>query len=464
MKKLSVNFRGWGQDWRLGTLAEHAGVVAFEYSGEALNRGVEFSGLNLKLRPEAYSNFPRHLSNLPGLVSDSLPDGWGLLLMDRVFQKAGRQLASVSPLDRLAFIGDRAMGALSYAPADDISLDEQDLSLMDLSLAVQAVIEDRDTEALKMLAIVGGSPHGARPKALVQYDASANSISTNPHAPGMPWVVKFPAGNEHIEVCAIEHVYSDMAELCGIKVPARRHFKFGKAQAAFGIERFDRFNGLRVPVQSFAAALHADFRIPSLDYQTILRATRFFTLDESQVEAAFRLCVFNVVFNNRDDHAKNFSLRMNADMRWEMSPAYDLTFCPGPGGYHQTSVMGEALQPSRQHLLELGKIADIRTSRVAEIIDQTIEVSTRIQGELLNSGLVRRKTVSEICAAIALNAGRLTEAHVRGPKQRAKSLRTSPPNLGGGVLGDRSAIKTSADAAPDRLVSAPLKRSKPPRG
>jgi len=129
MKKVDVFFCGWGHRWLMGTLADNGIEAIFEYSPEALKRGLELSPLNLALRAEAYGNFPAHLSRLPGLLSDSLPDGWGLLLMDKLFLKSGRNLATISSLDRLSFIGDRAIGALSFQPGDSLKLSGSDLSL-----------------------------------------------------------------------------------------------------------------------------------------------------------------------------------------------------------------------------------------------------------------------------------------------------------------------------------------------
>ncbi|WP_396269442.1 type II toxin-antitoxin system HipA family toxin [Ideonella sp.] len=406
MKKLDVFFGGWGQRWLLGTLADDGRQLLFEYSAEALKQGLELSALKLPLRAQAYGGFPPYLSRLPGLVADSLPDGWGLLLMDRLFLQSGRPLAGISPLDRLSFIGERGMGALSFVPASQASLSADDLSLLQMAQAVREVVADRDTAALQQLAMVGGSPHGARPKVLVQVDAQHQHISTLDGAPGTPWLIKFPAGQEHKEVCAIEQAYCGMARRCGLEVPTTRLFEINRNLAAFGIERFDRERGMRVPVQSFAAALHADFRVPSLDYQSILRATLYFTADVRQVEAAFRRCVFNVVFNNRDDHAKNFALRMNEQMQWQLAPAYDLTFNSGPGGYHQTSVMGEALEPGRRQLLALAADASLKKRVAEDILDTTLEVASSIANELQAYPSIRKGTVAMITSAVGANMNR----------------------------------------------------------
>jgi serine/threonine-protein kinase HipA len=93
--------------------------------------------------------------------------------------------------------------------------------------------------------------------------------------------------------------------------------------------------------------------LPSESYASLLRITRLMTRDQREIQKAFERCVFNVIFNNRDDHTKNFSFRMASDMRWRLAPCYDLTFNTGPGGEHQMDICGEGRTPARTHLLKL---------------------------------------------------------------------------------------------------------------
>ncbi len=136
MKLLTVHYCGWGEDWPLGRLADDGQSLLFEYSPEALSQGLELSPLHLKLRADAYGGFPTHLHRLPGLIADSLPDGWGLLLMDRLFRQHG--VRHPGPLDRLAFIGERAMGALRFVPASETGAQEPDWSLLALACGSRA--------------------------------------------------------------------------------------------------------------------------------------------------------------------------------------------------------------------------------------------------------------------------------------------------------------------------------------
>lgn len=391
MKKLAVHYCGWGEDWPLGVLADDGNTLLFEYTPEALAQGLDLSPLHLKLRASAYGGFPPHMHRLPGLVADSLPDGWGLLLMDRLFRQQG--LHHPGPLDRLAFIGDRAMGALRFVPAADPDAREPDWNLLALA---QECVRTQAGEAgptLRELALAGGSPQGARPKALVQYDRATNQASTRQDAPGEPWLVKFPAQGEHKEVCAIEQMYAELAGDCGLEIPTSAWFDLSPKLAAFGVARFDREQGLRVPMHSLAGLLQVDFRLAgSADYTNFLRATRLLTRDEREVQKAFARAVFNVLFHNRDDHPKNFGWRLGRDRRWRLAPAFDLSFSEGPMGQHHMDVCGEGKAVERGHLLRLASEGGLPLKMTEAVIDEMLEQAATF---------IRRTTAQPIRRATA---------------------------------------------------------------
>ena len=406
MKKLNVIFCGWVERWKLGTLADNGSTLLFEYAAEALKRQIEFSPRHLKLRESAYGDFPAFQHRLPGLIADALPDGWGLLLVDRLFRQRGLAPETLSPLDRLAFIADRAMGALSFEPSEALELPSQNLELLHLAQDARTLINDKDSLALKQMVILGGSPHGARPKVLVQFDEATGRISNDANAPGMPWLVKFQARGEHKEVCSIEQCYADIAHRCGLNMPTTRYFDLDAKLAGFGVERFDRETGLRVPIHTLAGALHANFQLPSLDYATYLRATRMFTRDEREVEKAFERCVFNLVFNNRDDHAKNFAFRMNRDFQWKLAPCYDLTYCSGAAGEHQMTIMGEGKSPGKAHLLRLAKDSGLSESWASQVIDRITTVAVEFKKRIKDHP-IRAASVKAINKAIEANLSRM---------------------------------------------------------
>jgi serine/threonine-protein kinase HipA len=408
VKRLAVVYRGWGEHWPLGTLAHSGGNLLFEYSQEALREGIVFSPLHHPLRTAPFANGPPWLDGLPGFVADALPDGWGMRLMDRMVLSSGRDPATLSPLERLAIIGDRAIGALAFEPATPLATPLGDTLIFDLADKVATVAGGRGAEVLlREMLVVGGSPHGARPKALAWIDPRSERISLNAPADAVasgaePWLIKFPARGEHPEVCAIEEWYARLARNCGIEVPETRYFPIPPRGAAFAVRRFDREGTLRVPVQSLAGLLQTDIRIPAVDAIDFLRFTRLMTSDEREVAAAFGRCTFNVLANNRDDHAKNFSYRMTRSRRWRLAPAYDLTFDPGPGGHHQLSMAGETRAPRRADLLRAAARGGIEESSAVRIIDAQ-RAAAADAAALARDLPIRKATLKQICRHIAEN-------------------------------------------------------------
>lgn len=407
MKKIEVICGAWGESWVLGTLADDGTHLLFEYSLEALSRGIEFSPRSLKLRPAAYGDFPNHQHRLPGLIADVLPDGWGMLLMDRLVAQTSMNREQISPLDRLGMMGDRTMGAFSFRPPVGDPAQPKEMSLLMLANEVHQEIHTQDSAGLKELIMIGGSPHGARPKALVQYDLASGQVSTLDASLGTPWLIKFQAQNEHKEVCAIEDVYATMARACQLDMPKTHYFDLGASLASFGIERFDRANGQRVPIHTLAGLLNIDFRVPSVGYETLLRATAFITRSERELEKAFERCVFNVIFNNRDDHAKNFSFRMNEQMHWELAPCYDLTYNEGPSGEHQMDILGEGRLPSKRHLLELATRNGLKARWATQVIERISEVAGTFS-EVAKNHAIRKQTLKIIAQAIEDSRLRMT--------------------------------------------------------
>lgn len=396
MKKVRVHYEGWGERWCLGTLADDGRQLLFEYSQQALTEGLVLSPRHLPLQKQAMGNFPAHQWRLPGLFADSLPDGWGLLLMDRLFRKQGLVPEQCSPLDRLSFIGRRGLGALTYEPSTQEDMVAEGVDLQAMALQATQVLMGQDIDTLKRLALLGGSPQGARPKVLVFYDPETSQMSTVPMAAGSGWLVKFQALGEHKEVCAIEAFYAQLARTFGLEVPATQVFDLGPRHAAFGIERFDLAQGLRVPIHSLAGLLHADFRIPSsVDYSTFLRATRLMCRDEREVQKAFERAVFNVLFHNRDDHARNLAYRMNARRQWQLAPCFDLTFSEGPGGEHQMDLCGEGRQPGRRHLLQVAQQGGLDQRWAGHRLDEMLAVVDR-WGDLIEPFAIRRATARHL--------------------------------------------------------------------
>ncbi|UDI94232.1 type II toxin-antitoxin system HipA family toxin [Pseudomonas sp. IAC-BECa141] len=417
LEQVDVYYDGWGEHWRWGTLVSTTAItgrplIVFEYSDEAKNRGLELSAYRLPLEgPKLRRDFPLHQLGLPGPVYDALPDGWGMLLMDRLFKRRGLNSARIGPLERLAYIGNNAMGAMSFEPVAPEALEPQvEVSIDLLAAEVQEVLKGEGGEFLQQLLLVGGSPQGARPKALVYRDPRTGIFTTIARSGFEAWLVKFPARQEHPEVCAIEMVYAECLRMCGINTPDTQYFSLPNGLAAFATKRFDREDNLRVPMQSLAAFTAADFQnAGALDYVNFLRATHLCTNDVREKALAFERVVFNVAFNNRDDHPKNFAYIMSKSGQWTLAPAYDVTFCEGPGGYHQMDVMGEALEIGRKAMLDLAEEAEVSTEPADGIIARFCEVADQFatMAEKMYPGIITQDTLRTIQKRIDENVERL---------------------------------------------------------
>ena len=221
---------------------------------------------------------------------------------------------------------------------------------------------------------LNGSSAGARPKALIGLDSERQHI-----VHGVldlpenfePWLVKFSNSQDGADAGAIEYVYALMARDAGIDVPEVHLFSATRGAGYFAIRRFDRDGKQRLHMHTACGLLHSDYRTPSLDYEDLIALTSQLTRDIREVEKMYRLAVFNVLAHNRDDHSKNFSFLMDAQGRWRVSPAYDLTFSSGPGGEQSTMVMGEGSNPGVAQLIKLGEAAKIARPRISRIIEQT---------------------------------------------------------------------------------------------
>lgn len=417
LEQVEVYYNGWDERWQWGTLVSTTAItgrpqIVFEYSDEARSRGLELSGYTLPLEgPRLRRGFAAHQLGLPGPVYDALPDGWGMLLMDRLFRRRQLTAARIGPLERLAYIGNTAMGAMSFEPVAPEGLEPQAHVPIELLAAeIQEVMQGDGGEFLHTLMRVGGSPQGARPKALVYRDPETGAFTTAATPGFEAWLIKFPAKGEHAEVCAIEMVYAHCLRLCGIKTPDTQHFVLPNGLAAFASRRFDRIQGKRVPMQSLAAFTGADYTSPgSLDYVNFLRATQLCTNDVREKAIAFERAVFNVAFNNRDDHPKNFAYLMSASGTWTLAPAYDVTFCEGPGGYHQMDVLGEALAIDRKAMLRLADEAEVSAEKAGGVIDGICEVASRFSAiaDQISPDLITPATLAMLQARIDENVGLL---------------------------------------------------------
>ena len=364
----------------VGYLLPHNKQILFEYTPEFIKTGLELSPFYLPNQPSVFIEKERVFAGLYGLFNDSLPDGWGLLLMDRAFRKLG--IKTITPLERLSYMGERTMGALTYHPVKfQLSDNFSALQLSLLAEKAQQVLTGTDEDVFPELQLLGGSSGGARPKVIVGLNAKNNVISGLNYLPSdyEHYLVKFSQTQDLEDAGAIEYVYSLMAKQAGIVLPKTRLIQVEKQakqakqakQRYFAIKRFDREGNQRIHTHTLAGLIHADHRIPSCDYDTYLQVTQILTEQQVAIQQAFKRMLFNIIAHNRDDHVKNFSFMFDKQAQWQLAPAYDLMPTTGMAGEHTMSINGETKQPTHKDVKILAEKYNI--CDLTEMIEQVKE-------------------------------------------------------------------------------------------
>lgn len=396
---------------RVGAIAwNHEGRYAtFEYDPEYIKKGLDIAPLTMKLSesyPGLIYSFPENRGNcfcgLPGLISDALPDKYGTLQIDNYLSAILGSEDEITPLDRLCYIGKRAMGALEFEPSEaPAGLDESSVlnvsDLVDIAQeifnnreAFSAKIEEGDKNIIDALK-VGTSAGGAKPKAIIAYNEKTREVrSGQVKAPSNDfsyWILKLDGVDylEHDQICdnpkgigQIEYAYYLMAKACGINISECRLLQDGD-QYHFMTKRFDRKDGgSKIHVQTLAAIAHYDRDNPC-SYEKLFGVIRRLGLSYNDQEEMYRRMVFNVLSRNHDDHTKNHSFLMNEVGEWSLSPAYDLCYSYNPKGKftqgHQMSLARKKIGFTKEDLISVGK--EVGINKPEQIIDSIQEAVSR---------------------------------------------------------------------------------------
>ena len=246
-------------------------LCAFEYDTDFLREGASISPLLIPLKPGLFIANRDPFNGGFGVFDDSLPDGWGNLILDRYLQQNGINPYKLTLLQRLSLVGSLGRGALEYRPEKDFDLEASIIDFNKLAKETEKILtNDYAGDSLSTLYHYGSSSGGARPKIFVKIDDKE-------------WLVKFKATNDPADIGKTEYEYSLLAKECGIEMPETRLFE----DKYFGVTRFDRTPKEKVHTISAAGLLNANYRIPSLDYSVLLKVCRHITLDMEQVYLCF---------------------------------------------------------------------------------------------------------------------------------------------------------------------------------
>ena len=335
---------------KVGTLAlMKNNIVAFEYDSNWRTNCFSISPFSLPLKKQVFIPRIDPFNGLYGIFSDSLPDGWGRLLVDRMLNSQNINPREISQIDRLAIVGETGMGALSYKPEYNLLEDKDYQEDYDnLALSCKKILNTEYSADLDKLFKLGGSSGGARPKILTKIDNE-------------DWIIKFPSSLDESNIGRLEYLYSVCAKKCKIDMPETKLFPSKISSGYFGIKRFDRkklsTGAIRkLHMISVSGLLETSHRIPNLDYNDLMQLTLNLTKSFEEVEKLFRLMCFNVFSHNRDDHSKNFSFIYNEDLnKWELSPAYDLTYSYSINGEHATTINGNGVNPGLNDILKVAE-------------------------------------------------------------------------------------------------------------
>ncbi|WP_082582903.1 type II toxin-antitoxin system HipA family toxin [Frateuria sp. Soil773] len=378
------------------------GTTYFEWSAEAQRIDLDLSPIMMPVWGGVWSSrddrdLPVEYQGLPGLLNDALPDGWGLYLMDKALARLGIRPELITPATRLAYLGNRAWGSLSFSPVIEDEHGEV-MALETLGEQMEATIEGHLEYVSNELLRAGSSPQGARPKVMVDCDAKFQTarVTTGTPAPGQrSWLIKFASRDEPEDAPLMEQVYMDCARSAGLQVMDSRLLDLN-GKPAFATERFDRQPDGRVFCHTLGGLLHFSHRAIGLDYINVSEAMDELAVPEPAYRQAYMRAVFNAAMSVRDDHAKNFAFVLGADNEWDISPAYDLTYMTGPGGYHtMTFAEGTGQDPTQEDLLKVAPHYRVEQTEAKQIIEAMVQVARQV-GTMARGLGVGRATLAPI--------------------------------------------------------------------
>jgi serine/threonine-protein kinase HipA len=371
-KLINVFIKFSGDEILVGKLILDNRLIHFKYDDQFLNLGLNLSPIKLKYDDSIQVADPDPFHGIFGVFDDSLPDGWGMLLLNRSLEKKGLSLNDINVLDQLAYVGDKGRGALIYRPS--FTGDEKFCDVIDLDhlrTNIHEVYSGTSAEVIEELMILGGSSGGARPKAHVGYNPKTEELihGINHLPEGFNhWIIKFPSSHDPRDIANIEYAYYRMAQEANIEMSECKLIESSQGLQVFATKRFDRVGNDRIHMHSMAGLTNDNFRRSSIDYGHIIDTA--YRLEESASARAkvLRLVAFNIYSHNRDDHSKNFSWLMDDTGKWILAPAYDLTYSSTSIDEHSTLVHGEGANPGRAQIIGLAQ--EFSISRPEEIINQ----------------------------------------------------------------------------------------------
>lgn len=373
-----LNVMVWGR--RVGVIVPDVGShYAFQYDPAFVRTGLELSPFMMPLSNTVYHTrdfepLDRRFWQLPGLLADALPDAFGNNLINAWMQRNGIPVGEISALDRLAYVGSRALGALSFEPEwnphDGIptALDMRRLVEEARAAANSDLAKLPGDDALREILRVGTSAGGAQAKAVVGWNRTTDTfvVGDGELPNGFEhWIIKFTP-RELPDAGIHEFAVHEKARAAGIEMSESRLVELDGIPH-FMTKRFDRNGARRDHIQTLCALRHLTQNSPTLllTYDALFETAAGLGLGYGTAEEIFRRMAFNVVMREMDDHTKNFSFRMNADGQWALAPAYDLT------AFHFSPADPARFDWENRHALSVnGKFSNITDADLRAVADR----------------------------------------------------------------------------------------------
>jgi len=372
----------------VGVLAQNKQGVFFQYDADYLARFGNLSPFAMQVNSRVQAAPKQPHKGLHGVFADALPDGWGLLLQDRILRQNNILPSRVTAMDRLAFVGNTALGALSFSPVSAYATannSEDDTDLFALGLNAQQIFDGQTEQVLSAL-VAAGSSGGARPKAQVYANGDNLQQCRTIERPGdSAWIVKFTSQNLALghEEGLCEAAYLTLASKANLNPPHWQLVNTPKQSGAtqwLAVKRFDYqpaahdLSG-RYHMHSACGLLDADFRSPSLDYDDLIRVTKTLCKSPAAGQLQFKRAMFNLLMCNHDDHSKNWSFLQDDTGNWQPAPFFDVTFSPHPYGEHATAYNGFGKQPPLKAIQKLADTAGFtRWEQAKQVIEELLDV------------------------------------------------------------------------------------------
>jgi serine/threonine-protein kinase HipA len=166
-------------DKKIGTLLYDNGKIYFEYDETFKRSGLEISPIKLPLAGTGLfvnEEEREYFQGLPGVFHDSLPDKFGTKIIERYFESKQIPAHELNVLQKLMFVGNKSMGAISYKPSErlmDMHAIQELIDIEAFSKHAQKIIDGDSFEVVDgVLSFMdsAASAGGARAKAVVGFD------------------------------------------------------------------------------------------------------------------------------------------------------------------------------------------------------------------------------------------------------------------------------------------------------